>query len=158
MLPKPFETFPELLIMFAPLFSILNIPICNPGPIHPQTRLGLDFASDIPTLILLAVHPTHPHMGTLGNLPRRTRTCSRVSSVTGAGCCSSKGACGRGGAGGARGALSYLGWLCSANISIKVLISWYISPISVANCSILLSATDPPIDPAAGSNSSRTRF
>ena len=35
------------------------------------------------------------------------------------------------------------------NISIKVLIPWRISPISVANYPTLLSTTNPPIDPAA---------
>ena len=48
--------------------------------------------------------------------------------------------------------------LCSANISIKILILWRISPISAANCSTLLSATDLPVDPTAGSNSSGTGF
>ena len=61
-------------------------------------------------------------------------------------------------AGGAKGARSCLGCLCSANISIKVLIPWRISPISVANYSTLLSTTNPPVDPAAGSNSSETEF
>ena len=76
-------------------------------------------------------------MGTLGNLPRCIRTCPRMSSVTCARCCSSKGTCGRGGAGGARGASSCLGCLCSANISIKFLIPWRISPISTVNYSTL---------------------
>ena len=68
--------------MTAPLFSIPNIPIRNLGPVHPQARLGLGFASDTTILILLAVHLTHPRIGTLKNLPRHTLMRLSASSMT----------------------------------------------------------------------------
>ena len=133
----------------------------QPGICSPASAAWPYFRIRHPDLGSFGDPSTRPRMGTLGNLSRCTRTCPRVSSVTCARCCSSRGTCGHGGAGGAggaRGARSCLGCLCSANISTRVLIPWRISPISVANYSTLLSTTNPPVDPAAGSNSSETEF
>ena len=82
MLPEPSGTFPEPPIMSAPLFSIPSIPIRNLGSAHPQARLGLGSAPDTSKSFLLAVPLTRPRIGTLGNLPYRSRTCSGVPSVT----------------------------------------------------------------------------
>ena len=82
MLPEPSGTFPEPPIMSVHLFLIPNIPIRNPGFVHPQARLDLDFASDTTTSIPLAVHLTHPRMEILINLSCRPRTCPDVPSVT----------------------------------------------------------------------------
>ena len=155
---------------YGSLISTKNIikmqtPFLDPE--HPDTQPGIcsptsvawpQFSIRHPDLDSFGGLPTRLHMGTLGNLPRCTRTCPRVSSVTCARCCSSRGTWGRGGVGRARGAWSCLGFLCSANISIKVLISCRISPISTVNYSTLLSTTNPPVDPAAGSNSSEMEF
>ena len=73
--------------------------ICSPAnAAWPQFRIRH------PDLDSFGGLPTRPRMGTLGNLPRRTRTCPRMSSVTCADCCSSRGDCDCEGAGGARGA------------------------------------------------------
>ena len=59
-------------------FLDLEHPIRNPGSVHPQARLGLTFASDTPTLVLLAVHRlTHiwRPLETSHVAPERVRTC-----------------------------------------------------------------------------------
>ena len=81
-LPEPTRAFPEPLIMSALLFSIPGIPIRHSGPLHPQARLGLGSAPDTTSSILLAIHLTRPRIGTLKNLPYRSRTCPGVPSVT----------------------------------------------------------------------------
>ena len=82
MLSESSGIFPEPPIMSALLFSIPIIPIHNLGPVHPQAQLGLGLASDTHASILLAVHLTRPRIGTLENLPYRSRTCLDVPSVT----------------------------------------------------------------------------
>ena len=82
MLPEPSGTFPEPPNLSAPLFSIPGIPIRHSGPLHPQARIGLGSAPGTTSLIPLAVLPTRPRMGILGNLPSRCRTCPSVPSVT----------------------------------------------------------------------------
>ena len=81
-LSEPSGTFPEPSIMSALLFSIPTFPIRNLGSAHLQARLGLGSAPDTTTSFLLAVQPTRPRIGTLGNLPSRSRTCPGVPSVT----------------------------------------------------------------------------
>ena len=56
MLPEPSRIFFEPPVMSVHLFLISNILIRNPGSVHPQAQLGLTFASDTPTLVLLAIH------------------------------------------------------------------------------------------------------
>ena len=78
MLPEPSRTFFEPPVMSAHLFLISNIPIRNPGSVHPQARLGLTFASDTPTLVLLAVHRLAHVWGPLETshvAPERVRAC-----------------------------------------------------------------------------------
>ena len=74
-------------------------PDTQPGTCSPANAACPYFRIRHPDLGSFGGSPTCPRMGTLGNLPRRTRTCPRMSSVTCACCCSSRGTCGRGGAG-----------------------------------------------------------
>lgn len=68
--------------MSARFVPIPNIPIHNLGLLHLNARHGPSLASSNLASVPLVVQLTRPCTGTLGNLPRRTRTCPSVSPVT----------------------------------------------------------------------------
>ena len=79
-------------------------PDTQPGICSPASAAWPQFRIRHPDLDSFGGLPTRPRMGTIGNLQRGTQTCPRVSSVTCAGCCSSREACDCGEAERARGA------------------------------------------------------